>query len=80
MKDQVLELRLYDKPNAKYVNVYKEAAYLLARAGLDPRMGLDDFGVLADMSIVVTDKCGNIGYLSNERYTVVINSAIEDNQ
>lgn len=76
MKDQVLELRLYDTKLKRYLDIYKDQEILMEEAGLDPRLGIDDFGVLGDTCIIVLDRCGNYGYLGAVRFKVIINSEI----
>ena len=41
-------------------------------AGLEPRLGFDDFGMQSDGSIIICDKCGNFGYLDEEKYCVYV--------
>lgn len=45
---------------------------LMTEAGLDWRMGFEDFGLQSDGTPVIFDRCGNFGYLDGNKYHVVV--------
>jgi len=45
---------------------------MMDKSGIDSRMGFEDIGIQSDGTLVIFDKCGTFGYLSDEFELVVM--------
>lgn len=46
--------------------------WLMDMGGLDSRLGFDSIGMQSDGTPIVTDKCGNFGYLDSSKVKIII--------
>jgi len=63
-----MELIVFDKEAGRDISDGDE---LMILSGQDPRIGFESIAVQEDKTIIICDKCGNFGYLS-ERYKIHI--------
>mgnify|MGYP005995876469 CR=1 FL=1 len=79
MKDQVVELRLYDTKQERYLDIYEDQKLLLDEACIDfwYSRGVDFWSLRNDMSIEVVANNADSGLLCTDRFKVIISSSIE---
>ena len=79
MKDQVVELRLYDTKLKRYLDLKDDQKLLLDAAEIDfwYSRGIDFWSLHNDMSIEIVANNNDSGILDPKRFKAIISSSIE---